>query len=66
MKLLSMRIDDFLLDLVQQEAKRKKSTKVEVIRAALINFFIHREDIQDIKLAESRLHEKDLSFVDHF
>lgn len=42
MKLLSMRIDDFLLDLV--------------------NFFIHREDIQDIQLAESRLHEKDLPF----
>lgn len=63
MKLLSIRVDDFLLDLVQREALKKKSTRVEVIRAALMNFFIHREDIQDIQLAESRLHEKDIPFT---
>ena len=66
MKQLSLRIDDCLIDLVEQEARKKQSTKVEVIRAAIINYFINREDIQDLQLAESRLHEPDLAFEKHF
>ena len=66
MKSLSMRLDDYLIDLIESEAGYRNLTKVEVIRAAIINYFIHREDIQDIALAESRLGEKDLPFEEAF
>lgn len=66
MKLLSLRIDNYLLDLVNKEAQKKGSTKVEIIRAALMNYFINKEDIQDIQLAESRLCEDEKDFLDNF
>ncbi|HLD46079.1 MAG TPA: hypothetical protein VJC18_11655 [bacterium] len=66
MKLLSIRIDDFLLNTIQQEARNQKSTLVEVIRAALMNYFINKKDIQDVQLAESRLNEDDLPFSENF
>ncbi|MBF0105103.1 MAG: ribbon-helix-helix protein, CopG family [Deltaproteobacteria bacterium] len=66
MKLLSIRVDDYLLNLIDKEAKSKKSTKVEIIRAAIINYFISKKDIQDIQLAESRLDEENSDFNDSF
>lgn len=66
MKPVAIRLDDYLVNLVDDEAKKKKSTKVEIIRTALMNYFINRKDIQDINLAESRLDEEDLPFEEHF
>ncbi len=66
MKLLSVRLDHFLLRLIDQEARRNKSTKVEIIRAAIMSYFLNKKDIQDLQLAESRLAEKDLPFEKHF
>ena len=66
MKLLSLRLDDFLVELIEREAKRKRSTKVEIIRAALMNYFINLKDTQDIVLAESRLEEEDIPFEEAF
>lgn len=66
MKLLSLRLDDFLVELIEREAKRKRSTKVEIIRAALMNYFMNLKDTQDIALAESRLDEDDLPFDEAF
>jgi predicted transcriptional regulator len=42
MKLLSLRLDDFLVELIEREAKKKRSTKVEIIRAALMNLTVQR------------------------
>jgi predicted transcriptional regulator len=66
MKLLSLRLDDFLVELIEREAKKKRSTKVEIIRAALMNYFMNLKDTQDIALAESRLDEDDLPFDEAF
>ena len=66
MKLLSLRLDDFLVELIEREAKKRRSTKVEIIRAALMNYFINLKDTQDIVLAESRLDEEDLPFEEVF
>lgn len=66
MKLLSMRIDDYLLDIIKHEARVHKSTLVEIIRAALMNYFINKKDIQDIQLAETRLNEQDLPLSGNF
>ena len=66
MKLLSLRLDDFLVELIEREAKKKRSTKVEIIRAALMNYFMNLKDTQDIALAESRLDEDDLPFYEAF
>ncbi len=66
MKLLSLRLDDFLVELIEREAKKRHSTKVEIMRAALMNYFINLKDTQDILLAESRLDEEDLPFEEAF
>ena len=66
MKLLSLRLDDFLVELIEREAKKKRSTKVEIIRAALMSYFMNLKDTQDIALAESRLDEDDLPFDEAF
>ncbi len=66
MKLLSLRLDDFLVELIEREAKKRRSTKVEIIRAALMNYFMNLKDTQDIALAESRLDEEDLPFDEAF
>lgn len=66
MKLLSLRLDNFLLRLITQEARLNKSTKVEIIRAAIMNYFLSKKDIQDIQMAESRRTEDDLPFDKHF
>ena len=66
MKQLSLRMDDFLLELIKGEARRKKSTKIEVIRAAVMNYFLSQEDLRDIQIAESRTGEEDLPFERHF
>jgi predicted transcriptional regulator len=66
MKSLSLRLDDFLVELIEREAKKRQSTKVEIIRAALMSYFMSFKDTQDIALAESRLSEEDLPFEDSF
>ncbi len=66
MKPLSIRIDDFLVELIEREAKKRSSTKVEIIRAALMSYFMKLKDIQDVALAESRLTEEDLPFEEAF
>jgi len=66
MKSLSLRLDDFLVELIEREAKKSRSTKVEIIRAALMSYFMNLRDTQDIALAESRLEEEDLPFEEAF
>ena len=66
MKSLSLRLDDFLVELIEREAKKSRSTKVEIVRAALMSYFMNLRDTQDIALAESRLGEEDLPFEEAF
>lgn len=66
MKLLSVRLDDFLLRLIDHEARRNRSTKVEIIRAAIMKYFLSKKDLQDIQLAAARRKERDLPIEGHF
>jgi hypothetical protein len=66
MKPLSLRLDDFLVELIEREAATRGSTKVEIIRAALMNYFMQLKDVKDIELAESRLDEEDLPLDEVF
>lgn len=49
-------------------AKARPGTSIsKIVREAVQKLIkMQLKDIQDIKLAESRLHEKDLSFEGHF
>ena len=60
MKALSLRLENYLMQLIEKEAKRNGTTKVEIIKTALMNFFFNREDMIDLRLIESRQHEKDI------
>ncbi len=60
MKPLPLKIDDFLIEKIEEEARRKKQTKAEVVRTALIYFLLDRQDLLDAELISSRLNEPDI------
>lgn len=66
MKAITVKLDNFVLDLISAEAKEKKMTRMELIRSAIINFLVNRDDAAD--LAYIREHKKDklLSFEQVF
>ncbi len=61
MKPLPLKVDNYLLERIQEEARAKGTTKAEVVRSALVHYLIHREDMEDVALIQSRLKEPDLS-----
>lgn len=60
MKPLPLKIDDYLLDRIGEEARAKGITRAEVVRSALINYLLHKEDMEEAQLIRSRLHEPDI------
>ena len=60
MKPLPLKIDNYLLERIQEEARQKGITKAEVVRTALVHYLTHREDIEDADLIRSRLGESDI------
>ena len=60
MKPLPLKVNNYLLDRISEEARTKGITKAEVVRSALINYLINREDIEDADLIRSRLDEPDI------
>ena len=60
MKPLPLKIDNFLHDKIQEEARRKNQTKAEVIRTALIYYLLDREDLEDAERIKTRLAEPDI------
>ncbi len=63
MKPLPLKIDDYLLERITEEARLKGLTKAEVVRSALVHYLINREDIADVTAIQSRLDEPDISAV---
>ena len=57
MRNISLKLDNYLLDLLNQEAKEKKTTRMELIRSAIVNFLINKDDASD--LAYIRQHKND-------
>ena len=56
-----LKIDDFLVDRIGEEARRKGQTKAEVVGTALIYYLIDQQDREDAELIKSRLEEPDIS-----
>ncbi|GEM_PF-4520273 len=61
MKPLPLKIDNYLLERIDEEARAKRVTKSEIVRSALMHYLIHREDIADAQAIQSRLAEDDIS-----
>ena len=66
MKSLSIKIDDQLLALIDSKARELETTRMEVIRSALVNFLVNYEDIQDNIYIESRKDEPEVPVEDLF
>ncbi|MBI2981687.1 MAG: ribbon-helix-helix protein, CopG family [Deltaproteobacteria bacterium] len=61
MKPLPLKIDNYLLERIQEEARAGGTTKAEVVRSALIHYLLHKEDVEDAEKIRSRLHEPDIA-----
>jgi len=61
MKPLPLKIDNYLLERIDKEARQKGITKAEVVRSALVHYLTYSEDQEDAALIRSRLKEPDLA-----
>ena len=66
MKTISVKFDDYVLDLLNKEAKEKKLTRMEIIRSAVLNFLLNRGDAGDLAYIQSHRKDKLLSFNEAF
>lgn len=66
MKTIAVKLDDFVLDMLTQESKEKKITRMELIRSAIINFLVNRGDAADLHYIEAHKKDKRLSFEGTF
>ena len=66
MKTISVKFDDYILALLNQEAREKKLTRMEIIRAAVLDFLLNRDDAADIAYIQERKKDKLLSFEETF
>ena len=66
MKTISLKLDDFLLELLNKEAKDNKTTRMELIRSAIVNFLINKGDAEDLAYIRSHKKDKLLSFEKTF
>lgn len=66
MKTISVKFDDFVLDLLNKEAKEKKLTRMEIIRSAVLNFLLNRDDATDLAYIQSHRQDKLQSFEETF
>lgn len=66
MKTISVKFDDYVLDLLNQEAKEKKQTRMEIIRSAVLNFLLNKDDAGDLVYIRNHREDKLLSFDETF
>lgn len=66
MKTISVKFDDYILDLINREAKEKKLTRMEIIRSAVINYLLCRDDTEDVAYIRSHQDDPLCSFEDVF
>ncbi|OGQ05732.1 MAG: hypothetical protein A2W61_06050 [Deltaproteobacteria bacterium RIFCSPLOWO2_01_44_7] len=66
MKTISVKFDDYVLELLNREAKEKKLTRMEIIRSAVVNFLLNRDDVGDLAYIQSHKNDKLSSFDDTF
>lgn len=66
MKVISLKLDNYMLQLLNQCAKQSKTTRMEVIRAAILNYFLNREDAADLAYIQQRKKDRLLEFDEIF
>ena len=62
MRSISVKLDNYVLDLLDNEAKDKKITRMELIRSAVINFLVNRGDAADLAYIQAHKNDKLISF----
>ncbi len=66
MKTISVKLDDYVLDVLTQESRKRKTTRMELIRTAIIDFLLHRDDAEDLAYIARHGKDKLLSFNETF
>lgn len=66
MKTISIKLDSYVLTLLNQEAKDKKMTRMELIRSAIVNYLLNRDDAADLAYIKDHKNDKLVSFADIF
>ncbi len=66
MKALSVKFDDYILDLLNRESKEKKLTRMEIIRSAVIHYLLHRDDAEDVAYIDAHRNDHLLTFNETF
>lgn len=66
MKTLSIKLDDYVVDLITREAKNQKTTRMELIRAAILHFLLNKDDAADLAYIKAHRRDKLLKFDDVF
>ncbi|MCB1215417.1 MAG: ribbon-helix-helix protein, CopG family [Deltaproteobacteria bacterium] len=66
MRTLSVKLDDYVVDLLNKEAKLRKSTRMELIRASILDFLINKDDAADLAYIEKHREDELLSFEEVF
>ena len=66
MKAITVKLDDYLLEVLTRESKQRKTTRMELIRTAIIDFLLQRDDAGDLTYIENHRRDKLLSFEETF
>jgi predicted transcriptional regulator len=66
MKTLSIKLDDYIFELLNKEAKEKKVTRMEIIRSAILNFLLNKDDAEDLAYIQSHKNDRLLTFDETF
>ncbi len=66
MKTIAVKLDNYVLDLLNQEAREKKMTRMELIRSAVLNFLVNRGDAEDLAYIQNHKKDKLLGFKEVF
>lgn len=66
MKTISVKFDDYVLDLLNKEAEERKTTRMELIRSAIIDFLLNRDDAEDLAYVQRHSRDRLLSFGEIF
>lgn len=66
MKTISVKLDDYLLEAVTKESKQRKTTRMELIRTAIVDFLLRRDDASDLAYIEKHRNDKLLSLDETF
>ena len=66
MKTIAVKLDDYLLEVLTRESKQRKTTRMELIRSAIVDFLLHRDDGEDLAYIERHRKDKLLTFDETF